>query len=169
MFDNNLYPINKGEYIRKRRSKDVKKSENCILCGVRDKSPDVESLEVFRKNGFIVSVNLYPYNPGHLLIFPERHVEDIRDLTIEEQVSFDEMTILAMNVLEAEYKPQGFNIGLNIGKASGASIEHLHKHIVPRYINELGFIDIVAGAKIYIEDPKETLNRLKKAFCKLEK
>ena len=73
-----------------------------------------------------------------------------------------------MDILDKEYMPQGFNIGFNIGEASGASIAHLHRHIVPRYKNELGFIDIVGGAKIYIEDPKETVKKIKKSFSYLE-
>ena len=74
----------------------------------------------------------------------------------------------SMDRLESVYQPLGFNIGFNIGEASGASIEHLHQHVVPRYHRELGFVDITAGAKIIIEDPQVTLNKLKDAFADLK-
>lgn len=168
MFDKHVFPINKTEYIRERRS--TKKHEDrCILCAVRDGTPDVVSLEVYRTNGFIVSLNLYPYNPAHVMIFPERHFEDIREMSEEENASMQKVLHIVLDVLDTEYAPQGYNIGYNIGKGSGASIPHLHCHVVPRYEGELGFIDIIAGAKVYIEDPHTTYERLKKAFSTLKK
>ncbi len=167
MFKKHVYPVNKTDYILERRGK--KADDCCILCAVRDKDPAVVSLEVYRESGFIVSLNLYPYNPGHLMIFPERHFEDIREMTNDEQSAFHSVCRSVMDIIDREYKPQGYNIGFNIGKGSGASIPHLHCHIVPRYEGELGFIDIIGGSKVYIEDPKETFSRLKKAFSALKK
>lgn len=168
MFDKHVFPVNKTDYIRQRRST-KKHNDVCILCAVRDKNPDVVSLELYRAEEFIVSLNLYPYNPAHVLIFPQRHIEDIRELNSEENSAFQRVLHTVLEVLDKEYAPQGYNIGYNIGKGSGASIPHLHCHVVPRYEGELGFIDIIAGAKVYIEDPKTTYERLKTAFSTLKK
>jgi ATP adenylyltransferase len=70
----------------------------------------------------------------------------------------------SLTALDKIYQPAGYNIGYNVGEASGASIPHLHQHVVPRYSRELGFVDITAGAKIIIEDPAVTLEKLKKVF-----
>jgi len=161
-YKKHLYPPDKADYINRRREKGL--TEECILCAVRDRKPEVAQLDVYRAEGFIVSVNLYPYNPGHLMIFPERHVTDFRELTGEEEAAFCRIRNKSLDLLEQLYHCQGFNVGFNIGPASGASIEHLHMHIVPRNNGELGFMDIIGGAKIYIEDPAETVRRLKKAF-----
>jgi len=168
MYKDHLYPVNKKEYIKNKRKKEHDPNK-CILCSVRDGKDDVKSLEVYRERNFIITVNLYPYNPGHIMIFPEKHVEDIRELSKKERKILDELTVLSINVLEKVYEPDGFNIGINMGKGSGASIKHLHKHIVPRYQNELGFIDIVGGSKIYIEEPGETLKKLIDGFKKYNK
>jgi|MTBAKSStandDraft_1061840.scaffolds.fasta_scaffold50470_2 ATP adenylyltransferase len=163
LYRKHLYPPDKGDYIRKRRSGEAHK-EKCILCAVRDRDPEVAKLDVYRENGFIVTVNLYPYNPGHIMIFPERHITDLRDLTPEEEEAFIRIRNKSMDIIEKLYHCEGFNIGYNIGKASGASIEHLHLHVVPRDRGELGFMDIIGGAKIYIENPVETVQKLKQAF-----
>jgi ATP adenylyltransferase len=78
------------------------------------------------------------------------------------------LQVFTIKVLKELYNPGGFNIGYNVGYCSGASIDHVHQHIVPRYKRELGFIDIISGAKIFIEDPKETLKKLKEAFKNLK-
>nr|HPJ69805.1 hypothetical protein [Candidatus Mcinerneyibacteriales bacterium] len=75
LYRKHLYPPDKGDYIRHRRSGKARE-EKCILCAVRDGDPDVAKLDVYRESGFIVTVNLYPYNPGHIMIFPERHIND---------------------------------------------------------------------------------------------
>ncbi len=166
MFDDHVFPPNKGEYIRKRRKSREERDESCILCSIASRSPEVDNLEVYREDGFIVSVNLYPYNPGHVMIFPERHVEDTRTLTPQERSVLWRLTDHVMDVLDKVYTPGGYNVGFNIGEASGASISHLHLHIVPRYNSELGFMDIIGGAKIYIEQPGITVEKLREAFNK---
>jgi ATP adenylyltransferase len=100
------------------------------------------------------------------MIFPNRHVIDPRELTDEEVNELNQLQNLTLDVLEEVYQPKGFTVGYNIREASGASILHLHLHIVPRYYNELGFLDIIGGSKIIVEDPKETQEKLKQAFSK---
>lgn len=135
----------------------------CILCAIRDQDGKVKSLEVARLNGFIVSVNLYPFNPGHLIVFPERHIISPDEYTASEVTTLHDMTIKMKKIIDNEFNPSGYNIGYNIGRSSGASIEHLHMHIVPRYNDEVGFIDILAGARVIVVDPAEMMVRLKRA------
>lgn len=137
---------------------------DCILCALRDHSPDVIDLEVYRTDGFIISVNLYPYNPGHIMIFPARHIEDFLDLADEEAMELHRLTAMSIRILKSEFNPSGFNLGYNIGKGSGESIAHIHQHIVPRYGNEAGFLDVIAGARIMVVDPVEMMERLKLSF-----
>ncbi len=139
----------------------------CILCAIRDRLPGVESLELYRSGDFIISLNLYPFNPGHLMIFPSRHVEDFLELSEGEALEMHRLSARSISILKKEFNPSGFNIGCNLGDGSGASIPHIHQHIVPRYNNEIGFIDVLSGSRIYVEDPLAVLNRLKKDFAGL--
>jgi ATP adenylyltransferase len=115
----------------------------------------------------MATVNLYPFNPGHLMIFPVRHVEDITDLSSGEAAAIHDLTVKTLRMLREEFHPTGFNVGYNLGKSGGASICHIHQHIVPRYDNELGFIDVLNGTRIMVVDPGEVMERLKKRFADL--
>lgn len=139
----------------------------CILCAIRDGHPDVINLTVYRDDKFIIALNLYPFNSGHLLIFPCRHIEEPSELSKEEAVHLHNLTTKTIAILKEEFSPAGFNIGYNIGKGSGASIAHLHLHIVPRYENEVGFLDVLAGTRVIVLDPKEARDRLEKKFNSL--
>lgn len=156
-----LFNTEKIKYI-----KGNKPSFDCILCAIRDRAGGVESLEVYRTDKFIVSLNLYPFNPGHLMIFPLRHVEDFLNLSDEEALEMHSLTGKAISILRDEFNPSGFNIGCNLGSGSGASMAHIHQHIVPRYENEIGFIDVLSGTRVYVEDPRDVLKRLIKRFNK---
>ncbi|MDD2717841.1 MAG: HIT domain-containing protein [Candidatus Wallbacteria bacterium] len=160
----NLFIPEKFDYVRRNKRPAVR----CILCAYENKDSIVELLDVHEGKSLQVACNLYPYNPGHIMIFPKRHLTDVRELSASE---WDELIMLqkkSMDILDRIYSPKGFNLGFNVGEASGASIEHLHLHIVPRYKNELGFIDILAGAKIYVEGPQVTRDRLREEFRKLK-
>jgi ATP adenylyltransferase len=156
----NLFVPNKLAYIKGKARPDVE----CILCAIVEGNEQVERLEVHHAEHFTVSLNLYPYSPGHLLIFPNRHVVDVRELTQAEVVELHNLQCRCMEVLDGVYHPHGYNVGYNIGHASGASIPHLHLHIVPRYPRELGFVDVINGAKIIVEDPNVTQKKLRRAF-----
>ncbi len=144
--------------------KGKKPDVECILCAIRDRSPEIENLEIFRNDLVMASVNLYPFNPGHLMLFPLRHIQKITELTGEEAAAMHELLTRACVILDEEFAPSGYNIGYNIGEGSGASIPHLHQHIVPRYPNEVGFLDVLGGARIVVSDPAEVMERLKKRF-----
>ncbi|MFZ2959739.1 MAG: HIT domain-containing protein [Candidatus Ozemobacteraceae bacterium] len=161
VFKSHLFVPNKSDYIRGNRRPKV----DCILCAILRGDPAVESLLISRTDLIAVSANIYPYNAGHILIFPTRHVFDIRELTDIEERAVNATTRLCLDHLDRLYTPAGFNIGYNIGDASGASVEHLHQHVVPRYPKELGMVDIISGTKIIIEDPTVTMTRLREAFA----
>jgi len=158
----NIFVPSKGEYVRGNRPK-----VRCILCSIVKADPKVVNLEVLRSEHFIIAVNLYPYNPGHLIIFPHQHLRDIGKLSLTEVKELHRLTLITLKILKKVYRPHGFNLGYNLGKGSGASIEHLHLHIVPRYENELSFMDILGGSKVIVEDPIQTMERLKKEFSKI--
>lgn len=155
----NLFSLNKLNYI-----KGDKPKVDCILCSIVENNKDVVSLLVTEDSHTAVCVNKFPYNSGHILIFPKRHITDYRDLETDERREIDGLLRKSLDVLDSLYTPAGYNIGLNIGDFAGASISHLHLHVIPRYKNELGFIDIVGGSKIIVEDPVVTMTRLHEAF-----
>lgn len=159
----NLFVPNKMDYARGENRPDVP----CILCAIVQNDEKVERLEVHRTQLWTISLNLYPYSPGHLLIFPNRHVLDVRELNAEEVIALHELQCLSVEVLARVYQPRGYNVGYNMGEASGASIAHLHLHVVPRYPRELGFVDVISGARIIIEDPSVTKEKLAQAFAEM--
>ena len=144
-----------------------KKPEGCILCHIVNRSKDIVNLTVYEDNLFNICVNLYPYNPGHLIIFPLRHILDVREYTECETSRLHKLTNAALDVLESCYSPTGYNIGYNMGKTAGASIEHIHLHIIPRFPTELGIADLIAGSRVMVESPVETCELLKKCFSAL--
>lgn len=140
------------------------KPDGCILCLVRDGSDAVQSLLVHGTALSMVSLNLYPYNPGHLIVFPRRHVNDLRQLTADERTDIDAVSRLCLDVLDSTHGPAGYNIGYNMGLVAGASIDHLHLHIIPRYPREIGITELLAGRRVLVQDPLETQRLLRAAF-----
>ena len=151
----NLFSINKLEY-----AKGVRPNVECILCGVKDKNPTVPNLIIAETDLSIVSVNLYPYNPGHLIVFPKRHLLSIVDLQPDEVMDIHNLTKKSIQILTKAWRPSGYNLGYNIGKNSGGSIPNIHEHIVPRFPNEVGFLDIISNTRVVIYDPKIMLQEL---------
>lgn len=143
-------------YVRGRRP-----AVDCILCAVLRCDERVSSLLVTEDRHVFVTLNLYPYNPGHVMIVPRRHIIDPRERTEAERRAMDRWTDRLLAALDRMYAPAGYNIGYNIGAAGGASLEHLHIHIVPRFRNEIGFIDVIGGARVHVDDPSEALVQLR--------
>lgn len=156
---NYLFNTEKIKYV-----KGEKPDVGCILCAIKDNDPRVKNLTIFRNELFIIAVNLYPFNPGHVMIFPVRHISGIEDMTLEEAAEMHRLLSLTLHILDEEFSPSGYNVGYNLGDGSGASIPHLHQHVVPRYMNETGFLDVLAGARVIVSDPVEVMNRLVKRF-----
>lgn len=118
---------------------------------------DEEGLVVARGELVYVVLNLYPYNPGHLMVVPYRRVSELEDLTDEESAELMRFTQKAIRVIKTVSNPMGFNVGLNLGKVSGGSLaEHLHMHVVPRWIGDANFITIIGGSKIIPQLLRET-------------
>ena len=144
-----------------------KRPEGCILCLVASGSADVVQLVVHETALAVVSLNLYPYNPGHLLVFPRRHVRDIRELSEAERTDIDAVSRLCLDVLDSTHGPAAYNIGYNMGLTAGASIDHLHMHIIPRYPREIGIAELMAGMRVLVQNPVETRKLLADAFARL--
>jgi ATP adenylyltransferase len=151
-----FYCFDKLSYVKGKRP------EGCILCHIRDKNPQVQDLTVYRGNYFIVSINLYPYNPGHLLVFPNRHIQDVREYSEKENLKLNDLIHTFLDILDISHRPFGYNIGYNIGLTAGASISHLHCHIIPRYPRETGISDLIAGRRVLVEHPLKTIKKIKK-------
>ena len=141
--------------------------DGCIFCN-RLNSPsenDRENLILTRRSLGFVMMNKFPYNSGHLLVIPNRHVPDLRDLRDEELLSLQKMVTLCLKVLGDLYRPDGFNIGMNLGRSAGAGIEeHLHYHIVPRWNGDTNFISVLADVRVVPQHLLTTYDQLKKAF-----
>lgn len=155
----NLFSTKKINYARGERPK-----VDCILCGVNEKNLIVDNLTIYETDLTIVSINLYPYNPGHLIIFPKRHILNIIDLTDEEALEIHKLTCKSIRIISGAWRAQGFNIGYNMGKNSGGSIPHIHEHIVPRFPNEAGFLDVFSNTRVVIYDPFEMKEEIKRLW-----
>ncbi|WP_097326091.1 HIT family protein [Paractinoplanes atraurantiacus] len=133
----------------------------CLAPGL----PEADSLVVARGETVYAILNLYPYNPGHLMIVPFRHVADYTDLTEQETAELAAMTRTGMRVLRSVSSPHGFNIGMNQGSIAGAGIAaHLHQHIVPRWGGDANFMPVIGRTKVLPQLLGETRQLLIKAW-----
>ena len=132
----------------------------CPFCSAPTQS-DEEGLIVHRGEHCYVVMNLFPYNPGHVLVCPYRHVSLYIDLTDEETAEFTALTKQVVRVLQAASEPHGFNLGMNQGAVAGAGVAaHLHQHVVPRWSGDSNFLPIVAQTKalpVLLEDTRTRL------------
>ena len=139
---------------------------DCIFCNACISS-DAELILLRGTNCFVV-LNLYPYNNGHLMVVPNRHLAALEALTPEEQVELMQLTRLAEMALGEAYSPHGINVGINLGKAAGAGIEnHLHIHLVPRWSGDTSFMTAVGNTRVLPEDLPATVARLRPIFERL--
>jgi len=141
-----------------------KKSE-CVLCKAYQDNEDDEHFIVMRGRLCYVVMNLFPYNSGHLMIVPYRHIASLVDLSDEESIEVMQLLKRMTKALQIVSHPNGFNIGSNIGRTAGAGIDqHLHFHIVPRWSGDTNFMPILADTKMISEDMKETLLKLREVL-----
>lgn len=110
-------------------------------------------------------LNLFPYNPGHFMVAPKRHIKETAELTQEELIEIFELINQGIEALKKEASPDGFNIGLNIGKVAGAGFEgHLHFHVVPRWNGDTNFMPVIGEVRVVPEGIEKTYEKLKKYF-----
>jgi ATP adenylyltransferase len=160
-----LWTPHRMAYIRgEGKPADEAAGEGCPFCRAPADHDD-DSLVVARRGLTYAVLNLYPYNAGHLLLCPYRHVADYTELTVEERSDLDELVAAAMTTLRAVAAPHGFNIGLNQGHVAGAGIAaHLHVHVVPRWGGDSNFMPIVARTRVLPQLLTETRDLLVAAW-----
>jgi ATP adenylyltransferase len=151
-------------------------TSDCIFCDPsagRPPSPGLGGpgeidLVVLRGRAAYVILNLYPYNNGHLMVVPYRHLAALVTLTADEQIELMQLARLSEMALNEAYRPQGINVGINLGKAAGAGIEnHLHIHLVPRWSGDTNFMTAVGQTRVLPEDLGATAARLRPIFERL--
>ncbi len=136
-------------------------SDGCPLCDALEH----DRLILHRGRRAFVIMNLYPYSNGHVMIAPIEHLPHLSDLDAEVSAEVMELTQRSMTALDATVHPEGFNIGYNIGRAAGAGItDHVHQHVVPRWLGDTNFLPVLAGRKTIGEAVEETLRKLKEVF-----
>ena len=136
----------------------------CIFCNAVAADP-VDPLVVARGRSAFVILNLYPYNSGHLMIVPNRHIASLAKLSAEERAEVMDLTARAEVAVTEVYRPQGLNIGVNLGKAAGAGIaDHLHVHVVPRWTSDTNFMSVVGSVRVLPEEVPASADRLRPVF-----
>lgn len=134
----------------------------CLFCRAAMTNNEEENLVLLRTNHSLAMLNAYPYNTAHVMIAPKRHVARIELLYDHEVMDIFNLTKEVIKAIDEEYKPDGYNIGINVGRVAGAGIEaHIHIHIVPRWLGDTNFMPILAETKVIPEDLRTTLARLK--------
>ena len=143
-----LWAPHRLEYLRGENRPLADNEVACPFCRIPTLT-DEEGLIVFRGKSAFVVMNLYPYNPGHLLVCAYRHVADLTELTDAERNEIVELTAHAMQTIRKVSSPAGFNLGMNQGSISGAGIaEHIHQHVVPRWSGDANFMPIIGKTKV---------------------
>jgi len=134
----------------------------CVLCEARAASDDRKALVLARRGRAFLILNAYPYASGHLMAVLNRHVGTLAEATAEEVAEVMALATLAMELLGAEYRPDGFNVGLNQGRVAGAGItDHLHVHVVPRWSGDTNFMSVVGDVRVLPEALETTWERLR--------
>jgi ATP adenylyltransferase len=146
----------------------AEKTPGCVFCNAINAEDDKAYIVYRGKNCFII-LNRYPYTPGHAMVVPYAHVDELRKLAPE---AANEMMALSQrleSVLRELYHPDGVNLGMNIGKAAGAGIAgHIHMHVLPRWVADANFVSVVCETRILPETLDETWKRMKKALAEAE-
>jgi ATP adenylyltransferase len=140
----------------------------CIFCSKPSSTGDDDNLIVHRGNGAFTMMNKFPYNNGHLLVAPFRHAPDICSLDAEENALVIQEVCCAIQVLKSVMRPNGFNVGINMGAVAGAGIEeHVHYHIVPRWHGDTNIMPVLADVKVIPEHLLSTCRKLRDEFERL--
>ncbi len=146
----------------------TKTGAGCVFCELPKQNQDAQNLILFQSTYSFVILNKYPYNNGHLMVIPHKHTADLNALSSEEHADLMSLTNHCVSALKESYKPEGFNIGMNLGAAGGAGIrEHLHFHIVPRWTGDTNFMPVLADTKSMPQHLEESFKQLEPYFRRL--
>jgi len=142
-------------------------TDGCVFCAAQTDA-DAESLIVHRGRTCFVILNLFPYNNGHLMVIPNRHIASLAAATPTERAELIELTAAAETALNEVFEPQGLNIGINLGKPAGAGIlDHVHLHVVPRWNGDTNFMTVVGRTRVLPEELPDTAAKLRPVFARL--
>lgn len=142
-----------------------KKEEGCVFCNAQAQADSPENLIAFRGKYSYVILNRFPYTSGHLMVIPFNHVATIEGLDSDIRAEMMELTSRCTTELGKIYKPQGFNVGINMGEAAGAGVlGHVHIHIVPRWAGDTNFMSSVGETRVLPESLEQTYDRVRTAF-----
>jgi ATP adenylyltransferase len=148
------------EYIQ-----DAHKAAGCIFCEQPELGDDEKAYILARGPEAFVILNAFPYNPGHLMVAPSRHVSELEELTEDEAVDCHRLLARAVRAIKEEADPDGFNVGMNLGRVAGAGIPgHVHWHLVPRWNGDTNFMPIVGETRVLPELLGETYAKLRQRF-----
>lgn len=133
----------------------------CFLCEAIREGVNPSSLALYLDDLSLIILNRYPYNTGHLMLAPRRHIGELGELERDELIALGELTQRAVRWLGIVYHPQGFNIGMNLGRVAGAGLPgHLHLHIVPRWNGDTNYMPLIAKTKVLSESLQDSWHRL---------
>ena len=142
-------------------------AQGCVFCEALA-SESAAPLVLFRGDTCYVILNLYPYNNGHLMVVPNRHVASLAECSVAELGEMMELTRRAEIVLAEAYRPQGLNVGINLGRSAGAGVvDHVHIHAVPRWTGDTNFMSVIGQVRVLPEELDETARRLRPIFERL--
>jgi ATP adenylyltransferase len=148
--------------------KGLNEDHGCFICNyLKNTSQDRENFVLWRTENSIVVFNRYPYNNGHMLIAPTRHIPDMESATDAELLELTKLTRDCQKVLTAAIAPHGFNIGMNFGRCAGAGLpEHMHVHIVPRWDGDTNFMHVCSDTDVISQSFTELYDKLKEISLK---
>jgi ATP adenylyltransferase len=142
------------------------KESGCIFVDLPAQQDDRKNLILHRGKTAFVILNAFPYNNGHLMVAPYRHTADMADLTDEELLEINSLIRDCIRWLSTAYRPEGFNVGANLGKAAGAGIEsHLHWHVVPRWNGDTNYMPVIGDVRVLPQSLEESYDRLREAIA----
>ncbi|HYA00684.1 MAG TPA: HIT domain-containing protein [Candidatus Binatia bacterium] len=137
----------------------------CFLCDAAGEADPERLLVVERAERTVTLLNRFPYSSGHVMVAPRRHSDDLAGLSAEEGVALLAATARAISAISEVMQPGGFNVGFNLGRAAGASVDHLHLHVVPRWGGDTNFMPVLADVKVLPEHLEVTARRLREALA----
>lgn len=143
----------------------IKEEGGCIFCDKPGCEVDLDEYILVRGSHCFVVMNIFPYNPGHVMVAPYRHVAELEALEPGETAELMELAARCTSVLKQTMHPEGINLGINLGKAAGAGYDaHLHLHIVPRWVGDTNFMPVLGDTRVLPESLEQTYAKLKSAL-----